>query len=56
MSTRTEDIDAIKQLTADWRTGWLAGDADLLLSLYADEPVLTPQDQPAVTGKDAMTD
>ena len=54
MSTRTEDIDAIKQLAADWRAGWLAGDAELLLSLYADEPVLMPQDQPAVTGKDAI--
>ena len=54
MTRRDEDIDAIKQLAADWRSGWLAGDADLLLSLYADEPVLMPQDQPAVVGKDAI--
>ena len=54
MTRRDEDIDAIKELAEDWRSGWLAGDADLLLSLYADEPVLMPQDQPAVVGKDAI--
>ncbi len=54
MSTRNEDIEAIQQLAADWRSGWLTGDADLLLSLYADEPVLMAQDQPAVTGKAAI--
>ena len=54
MNRRDADINAIKQLAADWRSGWLAGDADLLLSLYADEPVVLPQDQPAVIGKDAI--
>ena len=54
MSRRDEDIQAITQLAADWRSGWLAGDADLLLSLYADDPVLLPQDQPAVFGKEAI--
>ena len=54
MSRRNEDIHAIKQLAADWRSGWLAGDVDALLSLYADKPVLMPQGQPAVTGKDAI--
>jgi len=54
MSKRSEDIHAIKQLAADWRSGWLAGDADALLSLYGSEPVLMPQDQPAVMGKDAI--
>lgn len=49
-----EDIEAIRKLAADWRSGWLTGDADLLLSLYADDPVLMPQDQPAVAGKDAI--
>jgi hypothetical protein len=34
MSRQTKDILAIKQLAEDWRSGWLAGDADLLLSLY----------------------
>lgn len=54
MTKQNEDIEAIKQLAEDWRSGWLAGDADLLLSLYADEPVLMPQDLPVVVGKDAI--
>jgi uncharacterized protein (TIGR02246 family) len=41
-------------LAADWRTAWLAGDADALLSLYADQPVLMPQGQPAIIGKAAI--
>ncbi len=54
MTTQTEDIDAIKQLNDDWKTGWLTGDSELILSLYADEPILMPQDQPIVVGKDAI--
>ena len=54
MNSRNEDIQAIRQLAADWRSGWLAGDVDALVSLYADEPVLMPQGQPVVTGKDAI--
>ncbi len=54
MTTKNEDIKAIKQLAEEWRSGWLSGDADALLSLYADEPVLMPQDQPVVIGKDAI--
>lgn len=54
MSGRNEDILALKQLAADWTSGWLAGDADALLSLFGDEPVLMPQDQPAVMGKNAI--
>lgn len=54
MNSGNEDIQAIKQLAADWRSGWLAGDVDVLLSLYADEPVLMPQGQPVVRGKDAI--
>ncbi|MBN1853395.1 MAG: SgcJ/EcaC family oxidoreductase [Pirellulales bacterium] len=54
MTKLNEDIEAIKQLAETWRSGWLAGDADLLLSLYADQPVLMPQDQPAVVGKGAI--
>ena len=53
-SRRKDDIRAIKQLAADWRSGWLAGDADALLSLYADKPILMPQGQPAIVGKDAI--
>lgn len=54
MTTQREDIEAIRQLAEDWRSGWLAGDADALLSLYADDPVLMPSGQPAVFGKDAI--
>ena len=50
----SRDIGAIRKLAADWRIGWLTGDADLLLSLYTDDPVLMPQDQPVVVGKDAI--
>ena len=54
MTRQDEDMDAIKQLAADWRSGWLAGDADLLLSLYGDDPVLMPWGQPALFGRDAI--
>ena len=54
VSSRSKDIRAIKQVAADWRAGWLAGDAEALLSLYADDPVLMPQGQPAISGKDAI--
>jgi uncharacterized protein (TIGR02246 family) len=52
MSRETEDIAAIKQLAEDWRSGWLAGDAEFVLSLYAENPVLMPQGQPAILGKE----
>jgi uncharacterized protein (TIGR02246 family) len=48
------DIAAIRQLAARWRAGWLAGDADALVSLYADRPVLMPQGRPAIFGKAAI--
>ena len=54
MTAPNKDIDAIRQLAEDWRSGWLAGDADFLLSLYADDPVLMPQGQPELVGKDAI--
>jgi uncharacterized protein (TIGR02246 family) len=54
VNRRSRDIQAIKKLAADWRSGWLAGDVDALLSLYGDEPVLMPQGQPAVSGKEAI--
>ncbi len=52
--SRRNDVRAIMQLAADWRSGWLAGDADALLSLYADQPVLMPQGHPAIVGKAAI--
>ncbi len=54
VNNQDEDIESIKQLAADWLSGWLSGDAEALLSLYADDPVLMPQGQPAVIGKDAI--
>ncbi len=52
--TQPEDIAAIKQLAEDWRAGWLAGDVDALLALYADDPVVMPWGQAAVYGKAAI--
>ena len=54
MRGRNEDMRAIKQLAKNWRSGWLAGDVESLLALYADEPVLMPQDYPVVVGKPAI--
>ena len=54
MTNQADDINAIRQLADDFRAGWLAGDSEVLLSLYADEPILMPQDQPIVVGKDAI--
>jgi uncharacterized protein (TIGR02246 family) len=52
MSKQSTDIAAIKQLAEDWRSGWIAGDTERVLSLYAEEPVLMPQGQPAISGKE----
>ncbi|HTY88712.1 MAG TPA: SgcJ/EcaC family oxidoreductase [Candidatus Acidoferrum sp.] len=54
MNTRRDDIAAIKQLAAQWRAGWLAGDADALVSLYAQRPVLMAHGRPAIYGKAAI--
>lgn len=54
VNSQDEDIESIKQLAADWRSGWLSGDTEALLSLYANDPVLMPQGQPEVIGKDAI--
>lgn len=48
------DVSAIKELATQWRTGWLAGDADALVALYADRPVLMPQGRPPIHGKGAI--
>lgn len=54
MTRQSADTEAVKHLADDWRAGWLAGDADALLSLYADDPVLMPGGQPAVFGREAI--
>ena len=51
---RSDDIRGIRQLAAKWRAGWLAGDAEALVGLYADNPVLLPQGRPAIVGKPAI--
>lgn len=51
---RQRDLAAIKELAARWRAGWLAGDADALVSLYAARPVLMPHGRPAIFGKSAI--
>ena len=52
MNQENEEIEAIKQLVKDWDAAWCANDTDALLSLYADDPVLMPQNQPVVSGRD----
>jgi uncharacterized protein (TIGR02246 family) len=54
MTRQSKDVAAIKKLAKDWSTGWDRGDADALLSLYTDDPILMPQGQPAVIGKNAI--
>jgi len=41
-------------LAEDWHAGWLTGDPETLLALYADEPVLIMSYEPAVIGKEAI--
>jgi uncharacterized protein (TIGR02246 family) len=54
MSRQSEDMAAIRRLAEEWSAGWDRGDTEALLSLYTDDPVLMPQGQPAVFGKDAI--
>jgi uncharacterized protein (TIGR02246 family) len=54
MTRQSEDIAAIEKLAKDWGAGWDRSDTDALLSLYTSDPVLMPQGQPAVTGKNAV--
>lgn len=53
-NSRDEDLQAIQQLAAEWRSAWLAGDVEAILRLYADDPVLMPQGQGVVRGKEAI--
>lgn len=54
MSNHGEDLAAIRKLAEDWSAGWDRGDTEALVSLYTDEPVLMPQGQPVVAGKNAI--
>ena len=54
MNNQIDDLTAIKKLAMDWDAGWDSGDAEALLAFYADSPILLPQGQPAIVGKDAI--
>jgi ketosteroid isomerase-like protein len=54
MHRHGEDLAAIKELASDWNDGWHGGNVEALLALHGDEPVLMPQGQPAIIGKDAL--
>ncbi|MHC4688843.1 MAG: YybH family protein [Planctomycetota bacterium] len=54
MSKQPEDIAAIRQLAEDWRGGWLAGDAETLVALLSDEPVLIMSSEDPIIGKEAI--
>ena len=49
-----EDLEAIKKIAMDWNAGWECGDVEALLALYEENPILMPQGQPAIIGKDAI--
>ena len=54
MNRHSEDLAEIKKIASDWNAGWESGNAEALLALYEENPVLMPQGQPAVFGKDAI--
>ena len=54
MTRQSEDVTAIKKLAKDWNNGWDQSDTEALLSLYTTDPILMPQGQPAVMGKNAI--
>ncbi len=54
MRKQSADITAVKKLARDWSADWNRGDAEALLSLYADKPILMPQGQPPVAGRKAI--
>ena len=54
MTDQSDDIDAIRELAGSWSRGWGNSDSEALLSLFTDDPILMPQNQPAVIGKKAI--
>jgi len=54
MNRHSEDLAEIKKIASDWNAGWESGNAEALLALYEENPVLMPQGQPAVFRKDAI--
>jgi uncharacterized protein (TIGR02246 family) len=54
MTRQNEDETAVRKLATEWSDGWISGDTEAILSLYTGDPILMPQDQPAVIGKNAI--
>jgi uncharacterized protein (TIGR02246 family) len=48
------DIEAIKNVTEKWEVAYNDSDIDSLMSLYADNSVRIPANQPIVIGKEAV--
>lgn len=49
-----DDSEALKQLVEAWHRGWANSDIDTLLAMFTDDPVLMPQGEPVVIGKEAI--
>jgi uncharacterized protein (TIGR02246 family) len=48
------DIQAIKDVVAEWEAAVNTGDTDKIMSLYADNAIRIPTNQPAIKGKEAI--
>ena len=53
-NSTAEATAAIRRLAEAWHAGWEAGNAEALLDLYAADPVLIPENQPAIRGRLAI--
>lgn len=53
-SQTRDDESAIRALAEEWHAGWMKSDAQALVALYSDEPVLLPQNQPAIRGRETI--
>ena len=49
-----EDIRAIKDVVAEWEAAVNTGDTDKIMSLYANNSIRIPTNQPAIKGKEAI--
>lgn len=54
MIDRSQDLADIERVALEWQHGWLKADAEALMALFGDDPVLMPQGQPAVLGREAI--
>jgi uncharacterized protein (TIGR02246 family) len=48
------DIQAIKNIVAEWEAAVNTGDTDKIMSLYANNSIRIPTNQPAIKGKEAI--